>query len=287
LLVPGLGKSNLLEALGSVGAVMGILIGFTLSRLASTDREQTNKYLELFRLSRILVGKISDSRERRFAETRVVQLLHQCTEYFFAGARSDRMRLSTSVREELYAFSRNVSSNCKTELTSSLQEIEAKLNEWLVLKTERMPTVEWMALSGLSVFFAIIFAVFRENNLGGDLAAILLSAGTGFLIATLRDLDVDRPAIGEERLLLVLEAYRLIDARPYIPAHLASNEDFALWSLHSILDVETRDDLGNLVEKRIHPPTKVERFSFLTSLASVFIIGLAIVAYKHITKLGP
>jgi drug/metabolite transporter (DMT)-like permease len=277
LVVPGWGKANLLEALSSLGAVMGILLGFTLSRLASADREQTTTYLAIFAQIRRLRQRIPANHP---IQNSLIGFAHACTNYFFVGARRERLACSVAISDKFHSLRQEFLS-ASLPSTTELDSLEADMTKWMVIKSERMPTVEWLALSGLSMFFAIVFAAFRENNIGGDLAALLVASGTAFLIATMRDLDVDRPSIGSERLRLVLNAYTAIDTSPYLPYHLVSQKDFALWSLRDAIEVVTSDSYGQLECRVIDPPKYLERFLFLVSLTSVFIIGFAAIVYKH------
>jgi drug/metabolite transporter (DMT)-like permease len=278
LVVPGWGKANLLEALSSLGAVMGILLGFTLSRLASADREQTSLYLTIFAHVNKIYKLIPLNHPTRFL---LVSFSHACTDYFFVGARKERIDCSMAVTQKFELLRQNIIS-ANLPIVSELDSLQMDITKWMVIKSERMPVVEWLALSGLSLFFAIVFAAFRENNIGGDLAALLVASGTAFLISTMRDLDVDRPSIGAERLRLVLNAYASLQSSPYVPLHLVSQKDFALWSLREPIDVVTLKSDGQLEALKIEPPKHLERYLFLFSLASVFVIGFAAIVYKHI-----
>lgn len=216
-----------------MGDIFAILIGFTLIRMSSRERDKSEKLVLFAQSFRVLnetidymhdrdLKKRIDNSGRDFFSFIVQSEINGChdrkSEFFLSVNGLDFI---SSVKDQLYGSMETT--ECVPKIKREVDNFERRGEVWLSSLQRAVGFGEYLVVWLLGLSTALMLLTNRSATLLGELTAVFLSSGIVFLLLVFRDYSNDRTGCSFSKLIFLSKVMFGAKRTIVLPKHIIDN----------------------------------------------------------------
>ena len=278
-------QENFFVIIELFGLMFGIIVAFTLQRMSERVREQEWKFNEISESIQILLIDSEDKLEKKNYDSvrlKVDNLLQKLIVYDYERNPVRKEKYAEEMFSSIYQLNTSIVDYTKGgQLLDIMQNIQEKVGQWVLSKSQKLSVGEMTALWMLGLAAVFFLFISRANTFYGDIATIVFSSSVVFLLLVIRDYNLNRPERDFTKLMVSQEIFKRNGFDYFLPKNVLSSRQFPMpTSKHTFRCGIGKD--GQTEMEEIAPEPSVLNY-YKNSFSIFTVVALLVLLYsKHI-----
>ncbi len=225
-LTPSHGRGGFAQLIDITAGAFAVLVAFTLNRVATKSQTEKQMLATVGSRAGVLTTKLRGKHGGMPVPIRdeLDRIFRRLVDYHFdAHEGKNAEQLINAVYQSELQVTRllenttNVSEVLRLELFGAAQSLFEAVDQWLLLRSERLRSGEFVAVLLLGLLTILMFIVARPDSLSGDLAAIAFTTGIVFVLFAIRDYDENRLDHNATKVMILEHVFTMVGVDYYVP----------------------------------------------------------------------